>query len=143
DNKIVVVLPFKVIGSDKEERLYSEGVSEMLTSALVQLGASDLQVMPSSEIRQGRIDTVEKARTEFGATLVLAGAVPFSGGPGGGCYPPFRAGGRRGGLCAPAKTLAAADPFALQHVVIRDALALLKSDLTAAPREPRQIFGTR
>src|SRR4029450_6587941 len=105
DNKIVVVLPFKVIGSDKEERLYSEGVSEMLTSALVQLGASDLQVMPSSEIRQGRIDTVEKARTEFGATLVLAGAVQFSGGQVRVSYSLARGGGARGTV-ARSKTLA-------------------------------------
>lgn len=142
DNKIVVVLPFKVIGSDKEERLYSEGVSEMLTSALVQLGASDLQVMPASEIRQGRIDTAEKARTEFGATLVLAGAVQFSGSQVRVSYSLIRAADHRE-LVARSNTLAAADPFALQDVVIRGVLAMLKSDLTAAPREPRQIFGTR
>src|SRR5688500_3953410 len=80
DTKIVAVLPFRVIGAGKEEGLYSEGVSVVLTSNLVQLGLPDLQVMPSSEIREARIDTVEKARAEFGATLVLAGVVQFSGG---------------------------------------------------------------
>ena len=62
DRKIIAVLPFRVIGADQEEGLYSEGVSVVLTSNLAQLGVQDLQVMPSSEIREARIDTVEKAR---------------------------------------------------------------------------------
>src|SRR4029078_12523801 len=87
DRKILVVLPFKVIGERKEERLYSEGVSEILTSSLVQLGVPDLQVMPATQIGRAQgtiysdegIDTIEKARAEFGATLVLAGVIQFSG----------------------------------------------------------------
>ena len=43
DKKIVVVLPFRVIGANKEEGLYSEGVSVVLTSNLAQLGLPDLQ----------------------------------------------------------------------------------------------------
>ena len=142
DTKIIAVLPFTVIGASKEEGLYSEGVSVVLTSNLAQLGVQDLQVMPSSEIREARIDTVEKARAEFGATLVLAGVVQFSGGQVRVSYSLIRTADRRE-LSARSQTLAAGDPFALQDLVTRDVLTMLKTDSAAAPQEPRQVFGTR
>ena len=142
DRKIVAVLPFRVIGASKEEGLYSEGVSVVLTSNLAQLGVPDLQVMPPSEIREARIDTVEKARAEFGATLVLAGVVQFSGGQVRVSYSLIRTADRRE-LSARSKTLAAGDPFALQDVVTRDVLTMLETGPAAAPQEPRQAFGTR
>ena len=92
DNKIVVVPAFPESDrvGNKEERLYSEGVSAQ--DAHERFGAvgcfGSSGVMPASEIRQGRIDTAEKARTEFGATLVLAGAVRFSRQPGAGVLIP-------------------------------------------------------
>ena len=143
DRKIVVVLPFKLIGEGKEDRLYySEGVSEVLTSSLAQLALPDLQVMPSSEIREARVDTVEKARAEFGATLVLAGVVQFSGSQVRVSYALIRAADRRE-LTARSKTLAVSDPFAVQDVVTRDALAMLGTSGIAPPQEPQLAFGTR
>lgn len=143
DKKIVVVLPFRVIGANKEEGLYSEGVSVVLTSNLAQLGLPDLQVMPSTEVREARIDTVEKARAEFGATLVLAGVVQFSGGQVRASYSLIRTADRRE-LIGRSTTLAAGDPFALQDVVTRDVLTMLEPGLPqGTPREPRQVFGTR
>ena len=142
DTKIVAVLPFRVIGAGKEEGLYSEGVSVVLTSNLAQLGVPNLQVMPASEIREARIDTVEKARAELGATLVLAGVVQFSGGQVRVSYSLIRTADRRE-LSARSKTLAAGDPFALQDVVTRDVLTMLETGPAAAPQEPRQVFGTR
>ena len=142
DKKIVVVLPFRVIGANKEEGLYSEGVSVVLTSNLTQLGLPDLQVMPSTEVREARIDTVEKARAEFGATLVLSGVVQFSGGQVRASYSLIRTADRRE-LVGRSRTLAAGDPFALQDVVTRDVLTMLESGPPQeAPREPRQVFGT-
>ena len=117
DTKIIVVSPFTVIGASKEEGLYSEGVSVVLsTSNLAQLGLEDLQVMPLSEISEARIDTVEKARAEFGATLVLAGVVQFSGGQVRVSYSLIRTADRRE-LSARSQTLAAGDPFALEDLV--------------------------
>jgi tetratricopeptide (TPR) repeat protein/TolB-like protein/predicted Ser/Thr protein kinase len=143
DRKIVVVLPFRLIGEGREDRVYySEGVSEVLTSSLAQLGLPDLQIMPSSEIRDGRIDTIEKARAEFGATLVLSGVVQFAGNQVRLSYALIRAADRRE-LTARSKTLAAGDPFAVQDVVTRDALAMLGSSLTAPPQEAQLAFGTR
>ena len=142
DKKIVVVLPFRVIGANKEEGLYSEGVSVVLTSNLAQLGLPDLQVMPSTEVREARIDTVEKARAEFGATLVLSGVVQFSGDQVRASYSLIRTADRRE-LVGRSRTLAAGDPFALQDVVTRDALTMLESGPPQeTPREPRQVFGT-
>jgi serine/threonine-protein kinase len=143
DKKIVVVLPFRVIGANKEEGLYSEGVSVVLTSNLAQLGLPDLQVMPSTEVREARIDTVEKARAEFGATLVLSGVVQFSGGQVRASYSLIRTADRRE-LVGRSRTLAAGDPFALQDVVTRDVLTMLEpGQPQETPREPRQVFGTR
>jgi tetratricopeptide (TPR) repeat protein/TolB-like protein len=143
DKKIVVVLPFRVIGANKEEGLYSEGVSVVLTSNLAQLGLPDLQVMPSTEVREARIDTVEKAKAEFGATLVLSGVVQFSGGQVRASYSLIRTADRRE-LIGRSTTLAAGDPFALQDVVTRDVLTMLEPGLPqGTPREPRQVFGTR
>ena len=104
DKKIVVVLPFRVIGANKEEGLYSEGVSVVLTSNLAQLGLPDLQVMPSTEVREARIDTVEKARAEFGATLVLSGVVQFSGGQVRASYSLIRTADRRNSSAAPERS---------------------------------------
>ena len=143
DKKIVVVLPFRVIGANKEEGLYSEGVSVVLTSNLAQLGLADLQVMPSSEVREAQIDSVDKARAEFGATLVLSGLVQFSGGQVRASYSLIRTSDRRE-LIGRSRTLLAGDPFALQDVVTRDVLTMLESGPPQeTPREPRQVFGTR
>jgi tetratricopeptide (TPR) repeat protein/TolB-like protein len=143
DRKIVVVLPFRVIGASKEEGLYSEGVSVVLTSNLAQLGLQDLQVMPASEIHEAGIDTVEKARAEFGATLVLAGVVQFSAGQVRASYSLIRTADRRE-LVGRSRTLATGDPFALQDVITRDVMTMLQPGLPPGePQEPRQAFGTR
>ena len=143
DRKVVVVLPFRVIGASKEEGLYSEGVSVVLTSNLAQLGLPDLQVMPASEIRESRIDTVEKARAEFGATLVLAGVVQFSAGQVRASYSLIRTSDHRE-LVGRSRTLATGDPFALQDVITRDVLTMLQPGLPPGEaQEPRQAFGTR
>ena len=143
DKKIVVVLPFRVIGANKEEGLYSEGVSVVLTSNLAQLGLPDMQVMPSTEVREARIDTVEKARAEFGATLVLSGVVQFSGDQVRASYSLIRTADRRE-LIGRSRTLAAGDPFALQDVVTRDVLTMLEPGRAqGTPLEPRLVFGTR
>jgi serine/threonine protein kinase/tetratricopeptide (TPR) repeat protein/TolB-like protein len=143
DKKIVVVLPFRVIGANKEEGLYSEGVSVVLTSNLAQLGQPDLQVMPSTEVREAQIETVERARAEFGATLVLSGVVQFSGDQVRASYSLIRTADRRE-LIGRSRTLAAGDPFALQDVVTRDVLTMLEAELPqGTPLETRLVFGTR
>src|SRR5215468_6334179 len=79
--KIVVVLPFRVIGDSKGDRFYSDGILEILTGRLAQFTDSlrDLQVIPSGEILTSNVKTASEAHEEFGATLALAGTFQFSG----------------------------------------------------------------
>src|SRR5262249_5114669 len=67
EKKILVVLPFRVIGSSRGDQFYTDGVAEILTGRLSQLTLTiqDLQVVPASEILNRKVDTAEKARAEF------------------------------------------------------------------------------
>ena len=142
DKKIVVVLPFRVIGTNKEEGLYSEGVSVVLTSTLVTARSAGSASDAVDRGARGANRYRRKARAEFGATLVLSGVVQFSGGQIRASYSLIRTADRRE-LSARSRTLAAGDPFALQDVVTRDVLTMLEPGLPPeAPREPRQVFGT-
>jgi serine/threonine-protein kinase len=77
--KNLVVLPFGVVGGTPDHRLYSNGLVEILTGKLTQMTLSpDLQVVAASEARNRKVDTVAKAKEEFGANVVLAGAFEFS-----------------------------------------------------------------
>src|SRR5438477_10139856 len=79
--RVLAVLPFRVIGDSKGAQFYSDGVAEILTGRLTQLTTTlrNLQVVPASDIHSRNVDTPEKARAEFGATIVMAGTFQFSG----------------------------------------------------------------
>jgi serine/threonine protein kinase/tetratricopeptide (TPR) repeat protein len=67
--KNLVVLPFTSVGGGPDEQVYCDGFTETVTAKL----ASDpsLQVPSSIEIRAKNVTSIEKARTQFGANLVL------------------------------------------------------------------------
>jgi serine/threonine protein kinase/tetratricopeptide (TPR) repeat protein len=67
--KNLVVLPFTAVGGESDEQVYCDGFTETVTAKL----ASDpsLQVPSALEIRARNITSIEKARTQFGANLVL------------------------------------------------------------------------
>ena len=67
--KNLVVLPFTAVGGGSDEQVYCDGFTETVTSKL----ASDpsLQVPSAVEIRAKKVTSIEKARTQFGANLVL------------------------------------------------------------------------
>jgi Flp pilus assembly protein TadD/TolB-like protein len=67
--KNLVVLPFKAVGGGSDEQVYCDGFTETVTAKL----ASDpsLQVPSAIEIRGKNITSIDKARTQFGANLVL------------------------------------------------------------------------
>jgi eukaryotic-like serine/threonine-protein kinase len=67
--KNIVVLPFISVGGGPEEQIYCDGFTETVTAKLAQ--EPSLQVAPAHEIRASNITSIEKARTEFGANLVL------------------------------------------------------------------------
>ncbi|PYS08418.1 MAG: hypothetical protein DMG17_28985 [Acidobacteria bacterium] len=142
ERRIEAVLPFQLIGNSRDERLYSEGVSEILTGKLAQLtNVPNLQVVPSSEIRSRKIDNPEKARAEFGATIVLAGAFQFSGDQVRVSYSLIDAVHHRG-LRSGSKTFLLADPFTLQDAAIRDILSMLEIQFPPTAQETLQVFGT-
>jgi tetratricopeptide (TPR) repeat protein len=67
--KNLVVLPFTAVGGRSDEQVYCDGFTETVTAKL----ASDpsLQVPSAIEIRARNVTSIEKARTQFGANLVL------------------------------------------------------------------------
>jgi TolB-like protein len=67
--KNLVVLPFTAVGDVPAEQVYCDGFTETVTAKL----ASDpsLQVPSTIEIRAKNVTSIEKARTQFGANLVL------------------------------------------------------------------------
>ncbi len=67
--KNLVVLPFMAVGGAPDEQVYCDGFTETVTAKLAR--EPFLQVPSAIEIRARKITSVEKARTQFGANLVL------------------------------------------------------------------------
>ncbi|HYP08437.1 MAG TPA: protein kinase, partial [Bryobacteraceae bacterium] len=79
--KQLAVLPFEAIGSSEVARTTADGLVEVLTTTLAELGQSQgkMLVIPSSEIRRRKIGSAEEARRMYGATLALTGSAQVSG----------------------------------------------------------------
>jgi len=69
EQKNLVVLPLQAISSDGEDEAYCAGLTETITTKLA--GLPSLEVPPTSEVRQRKVDSIERARTELGANLVV------------------------------------------------------------------------
>lgn len=69
-HKNLVVLPFSALDSQGAEQVYCDGFTETVTAKLAQMSA--LQVPSALEVRTKRVASIQGARTEFGANLVLA-----------------------------------------------------------------------
>jgi len=78
--KQVAVLPISVVGGDAQMAAFGAGLTETITAKLTELsGDPSLQVVPAAEIRSKQVATVNDARKEFGANLVLEGSLHKSG----------------------------------------------------------------
>ncbi|MFQ5694650.1 MAG: protein kinase [Terriglobia bacterium] len=76
DKMNLVVLPFEPIGAGSEEQEYARGLTQTLTAKLTTLtDTHNLQVTPASDIHQRGVTSVEQARQEFGANLVVQGSL--------------------------------------------------------------------
>jgi TolB-like protein len=64
-----VVLPFQAIAAEARDQAYCAGLTETVTTKLA--GLPSLAVPPTSELRDRKVDSIERARTELGADLVL------------------------------------------------------------------------
>jgi len=67
--KNLVVLPFTAVGGGSDEQVYCDGFTETVTAKLAR--DPSLQVPSAMEIRAKSITSIDKARTQFGANLVL------------------------------------------------------------------------
>jgi eukaryotic-like serine/threonine-protein kinase len=67
--KNLVVLPFTAVGGGPDEQVYCDGFTETVTAKLAR--DPSLQVPSALETRAKNVTSIEKARTQFGANLVL------------------------------------------------------------------------
>ncbi len=80
EQKNVVVLSFRAIGGGSEDQAYADGLTETVTAKLTRLtGRRTLQVVPASEVQAQQVSTLEQARKELGANLVLEATWQRSG----------------------------------------------------------------
>ena len=75
--KNLVVLPFEAISAETQDQAYCAGLTETVTTKLA--GLPSLEVPPTSEVRQRKVDSIERARTELGANLVVAATWQHAG----------------------------------------------------------------
>ena len=68
--KNLVVLPFTALDSQPGEQAYCDGFTETVTAKLAHL--ESLQVPLAREVRSHHVSTIQEARNQFGANLVLA-----------------------------------------------------------------------
>jgi serine/threonine protein kinase/tetratricopeptide (TPR) repeat protein len=65
----LVVLPFTAVGADSDQQVYCDGFTETVTAKLA--SEPSLQVPSALEVRGKNVRSIENARTQFGANLVL------------------------------------------------------------------------
>jgi serine/threonine-protein kinase len=77
----VAVLPFQDLSHDPQELAFSDGLVELLTSALTQLEPThrDLWVIPSADVRRLSLHSVAEARRAFPVNLVVTGSLQSDG----------------------------------------------------------------
>jgi eukaryotic-like serine/threonine-protein kinase len=68
--KNLVVLPFTAVNGQPSEQIYCDGLTETVTAKLAQVQL--LQVPLAAEVRNHHVASVQDARRQFGANLVLA-----------------------------------------------------------------------
>ncbi|HWZ79784.1 MAG TPA: protein kinase [Candidatus Sulfotelmatobacter sp.] len=69
NQKNLVVLPFTAVGGGSDEQVYCDGFTETVTAKLA--SEPSLQVPSALETRAKNVTSIEKARTQLGANLVL------------------------------------------------------------------------
>ena len=77
EQKNLVVLPFQAIAAVGQDQAFCAGLTETVTTKLA--GLPLLEVPPTSEVRQRKVDNIERARTELGANLVLQASWQHAG----------------------------------------------------------------
>jgi len=142
EQKYLAVLPFSSSAADSNSRAFSAGLTESLAAKLNQLATREsLQVVPPSEILAEGVRTVEQARKNFGANLVLEGSLRESGGLVRVNYSLVDARTRRP-LQSDMITTQANDPFGLEDRVVDRVLKMLGLQLQNQDRGAVANYGT-
>jgi serine/threonine-protein kinase len=142
EKKNLAVLPFEVVGEDPGAHAFAQGLAETLTGKLAQLTDDyPLQVVPPSEIRSQKVDSVEQARVGLGANLVLEGSLRRSGTQVRITYHLVDSRTRQQ-LRADTVTAPAGDPFAVEDQVVQSVLRSLDLELGSKERRALQARGT-
>lgn len=122
--KHVAVLPFRVIGNP-ELQSYSDGLMDTVTTRLTKFTDPDtLGVVSAGEVRALKVKTVDEARKELGANLVLEGSLQRAGDSVRVAFALIDAATRRQ-VRADAVTASAADPFQLEDSVAAAVMRIL------------------
>lgn len=80
EQKQLAVLPFVALNEDKETGAFAKGLAETIASRLNRLTEKhSLQIISTRELAGSNVDSVPKARREFGVNLGLEGSVEQSG----------------------------------------------------------------
>ena len=135
--RVMAVLPIDTMGQDPSTSALGLGMTETLTTKLVQAGDSDaIQVVSPRDLRDKGIKTAEDARREFGTDFVLESSIQRSG-------PTIRINcylvDSRTHRQLAAKTIEAeiGDPFVLQDRVVSAALDMLPVQIK--PEQHRKL----
>jgi tetratricopeptide (TPR) repeat protein len=138
EQKLLVVLPFSALGGGEEAAAFGKGLIETLNVGLTKLTERhSLQVVPASDVRARGVTTIDQARREFGANLVIEGSLQIAAETDRVTYALVDANTHRQ-LRADTITAGAANPFAVQDQVLTSVLDAL--DITLQPRE-RVVLG--
>jgi serine/threonine protein kinase/tetratricopeptide (TPR) repeat protein len=78
-DRVLAVLPFESVASDPSTSALGLGLTETVTTKLVQASAGSLQLVATRELVAQDIKTADQARREFGTDLVLEGSLQQSG----------------------------------------------------------------
>ena len=142
EKKNLAVLPFAVLGDAPEAHAFAQGLAETLTGKLAQLTDHyPLQVVPPSEIRSQKVDSVEQARIGLGANLVLEGSLQRFGSQVRIAYHLVDARNHEQ-LRGDTVTAQTSDPFAVEDRVVQSVLRSLELELGAKQRRALEAHGT-
>jgi serine/threonine protein kinase/tetratricopeptide (TPR) repeat protein len=137
--KNLVVLPFTAIGGRPDEQALCDGFTDTVTTKLGQL--SSVEVSSAGAVRERHIENIAEARTQLGATLVLA-ATWQQGGSAARINIALIDTKTGAELRSDTITANAADVFRLQDQVVLRASRMLEIQLSAADQRDLISHGT-
>jgi serine/threonine protein kinase/tetratricopeptide (TPR) repeat protein len=75
--KRLAIVPFSAVNGDAATQTFADGIVDSVTAKLIELEQfqSELQVIPTSEVRRESVQSAKAARDAFDATVVITGNV--------------------------------------------------------------------